>query len=131
MPTRITLDHVVIKVGDVARSDDFYRRVLGVEVVQPTAMSRAYRLGDQQLNVHMPDSAIASHMLAKVPVSAGNSDMAFEWHGQIEDALAHLEACGVSSHTGIVDTNGRKGRGKSVYFRDPDGSLLEFITYPA
>ncbi len=42
----------------------------------------------------------------------------------------HLEACGVKSHTGIVDSYGRRGKGRSVYFRDPDGSLLEFITYP-
>ncbi len=47
-----------------------------------------------------------------------------------EDALAHLHACGVESHTGIVDTFGRRGKARSVYFRDPDGSLLEFITYP-
>ena len=44
--------------------------------------------------------------------------------------LAHLQACGVESHTGIVDTFGRRGKARSVYFRDPDGSLLEFITYP-
>jgi catechol 2,3-dioxygenase-like lactoylglutathione lyase family enzyme len=61
---------------------------------------------------------------------AGNSDMAFEWDGPVEDALAHLHACGVESHTGIVDTFGRRGKARSVYFRDPDGSLLEFITYP-
>jgi catechol 2,3-dioxygenase-like lactoylglutathione lyase family enzyme len=24
---------------------------------------------------------------------------------------------------------GAKGHGKSVYFRDPDGSLMEFISY--
>ena len=26
---------------------------------------------------------------------------------------------------------GAKGNGTSVYFRDPDGSLMEFITYGA
>lgn len=128
--TKITLDHTVIKSSNFDISDDFYRRVFGVEVVKPIEEFRFYRLGAVQLNVHGPDMAIPAHLLAKTPVAAGNSDMAFEWHGPIEEALAHLQACGVESHTGIVDTYGRRGKGRSVYFRDPDGSLLEFITYP-
>lgn len=128
--TMISLDHVVIKSSNFDASDDFYRRVFGVEVVKPVEGFRFYRLGAVQFNVHGPDIAIPAHLLAATPVMAGNSDMAFEWHGPIEDALAHLHACGVESHTGIVDTYGRRGKGRSVYFRDPDGSLLEFITYP-
>ncbi len=130
MAAKITLDHTVIKVSDFTVSDDFYARVFGVEVEAPVPDFRVYKLGPQQLNVHGPNVQIKPELLAKTPVAAGNSDMAFEWHGPIEEALAHLEACGVTSHTGIVDTLGRKGRGRSVYFRDPDGSLLEFITYP-
>jgi catechol 2,3-dioxygenase-like lactoylglutathione lyase family enzyme len=30
---------------------------------------------------------------------------------------------------GPVERQGARGRGRSVYFRDPDGSLLELITY--
>lgn len=130
MPARITLDHTVIKSSNFDVSDDFYRRVFGVEVVKPIEGFRVYRLGNVQLNVHGPDLAIPPHLLAQTPVMAGNSDMAFEWDGPVEDALAHLHACGVESHTGIVDTFGRRGKARSVYFRDPDGSLLEFITYP-
>jgi catechol 2,3-dioxygenase-like lactoylglutathione lyase family enzyme len=130
MPARITLDHTVIKSSNFDVSDDFYRRVFGVEVVKPIEGFRVYRLGNVQLNVHGPDMEIPAHLLAKTPVMAGNSDMAFEWDGPVEDALAHLHACGVESHTGIVDTFGRRGKARSVYFRDPDGSLLEFITYP-
>ena len=48
----------------------------------------------------------------------------------IEEAMAHLAACGVSVEHGPVERHGAAGPGTSVYFRDPDGSLMEFITYP-
>ncbi|MGC4252019.1 MAG: VOC family protein [Sphingobium sp.] len=130
MPPQITFDHNVIKVSDFAISDAFYSKVLGVEISAPVEGFRTYKLGAQQLNVHGPGLKVGPEKLAKNPVAAGNSDIAFEWHGPIEEALAHLEACGVESHTGIVETHGCRGKGRSVYFRDPDGSLLEFITYP-
>lgn len=126
----ITLDHVVINVSDRARSDDFYARVLGVEVIRPVENFRYYRLGGQQLNVHGPDMEIEPRLLARLPVRPGNSDICFEWHGAVEDAMAHLRTCGVEIETGPIATAGARGPGISIYFRDPDGSLLEFITYP-
>jgi len=35
----------------------------------------------------------------------------------------------VEIELGPVERAGAKGDGMSVYFRDPDGSLLEFISY--
>jgi catechol 2,3-dioxygenase-like lactoylglutathione lyase family enzyme len=35
----------------------------------------------------------------------------------------------VAIHRGPIERFGAKGAGTSVYFRDPDGSLLEFISY--
>ena len=40
-----------------------------------------------------------------------------------------LEQCGIEVEEGPVPRDGAKGAGVSVYFRDPDGSLLEFISY--
>ena len=44
-------------------------------------------------------------------------------------AIAHLAAHGVAVELGPVERFGARGHGTSVYFRDPDGSLLEFIAY--
>ncbi|WP_230289420.1 hypothetical protein [Deinococcus sp. 14RED07] len=40
-----------------------------------------------------------------------------------------MSACDVPVELGPVARTGAQGDGLSVYFRDPDGSLLEFISY--
>ena len=122
----VHLDHVVIAVSDFARSNAFYRDVLGAEIVEIDGRV-AYRVGGQQLNVHGPGTRPA--MVARIPVAPGNSDLCFEWHGAIDGALEHLRARGVRVEAGPMTRGGAKGRGTSVYFRDPDGTLLELISY--
>ena len=78
-----------------------------------------------------PESAAETNpaMVARVPVAPGNSDLCFEWDGPIAGAVEHLRNHGVAIEAGPIARGGRRGRGTSVYFRDPDGSLLEFISY--
>jgi catechol 2,3-dioxygenase-like lactoylglutathione lyase family enzyme len=120
------LDHVVIAVTDRARSDPFYRDVVGAEIVERDGRA-FYRVGAQQLNVHAPGVRPAA--VARVPVAPGNSDLCFEWSGPIDGALERLARHDVAVETGPLRREGARGTGTSVYFRDPDGSLLEFISY--
>jgi catechol 2,3-dioxygenase-like lactoylglutathione lyase family enzyme len=122
----VALDHCVIHVSDWERSNAFYGGVIGAEVI-PRGPGFAYRLGDRQLNVHGP--GVDAHPLAQDPVRPGNSDLCFRWDGAIEDAVAHLERHGIAVELGPVPRAGALGDGTSVYFRDPDGSLMEFIAY--
>ena len=126
MTLPVRLDHCVIHVSDWDVSNAFYRDVLGAELVE-TDGRLAYRFGAQQLNLHGP--GVSPAQVARLPVQPGNSDLCFAWQGPIEDAIAHLEACGVAVEVGPVERSGARGAGRSVYFRDPDGSLLEFISY--
>ena len=122
------LDHVVVAVSDWDRSNAFYRDVLGAEVVEVEYGRYAYVLaGEQRLNVHGPGST--PHPRAADPVRPGNSDLCFVWDGDVESARAHLERCGVEIELGPVERTGARGVGASLYFRDPDGSLLELIAY--
>jgi catechol 2,3-dioxygenase-like lactoylglutathione lyase family enzyme len=121
------LDHSVIHVSDRAVSDKFYQDVLGAELVEVAGI-RMYRFGDQQLNVHGP--GLDAKPVARIPVPPGGSDLCFEWPGRVEEAVAHLERLGVPIDCGPRKGFGAKGLGDSVYFRDPDGTLLEFICYP-
>jgi catechol 2,3-dioxygenase-like lactoylglutathione lyase family enzyme len=122
----IALDHCVVHVSDWERSNAFYCDVLGAELVR-VGRGWAYRFGAQQLNLHGPGLDPAP--VARLPVPPGGSDLCFAWPGPIEGALEHLARRGVPVELGPVPRNGARGPGTSVYFRDPDGSLLEFISY--
>lgn len=91
-----------------------------------------YRIGSTMLNVHGPGlvEMAPPDLLAARPVAPGGSDLCFAWRGSLEALLRHLESCNVEVTTGPVEREGAMGQGTSVYFRDPDGSLLEFIIYP-
>jgi catechol 2,3-dioxygenase-like lactoylglutathione lyase family enzyme len=121
------LDHCVIHVSNWERSNRFYRDVLGAELIDRGAGTWAYRFGTEQLNVHGPGAD--PDPVARIPVAPGNSDLCFEWPGPIEGAASHLRDHKIEIERGPVSRNGAKGRGMSVYFRDPDRSLLEFISY--
>jgi catechol 2,3-dioxygenase-like lactoylglutathione lyase family enzyme len=124
------LDHVVIAVSDWERSNAFYARVCGAELVRldaPPPTRWRYRFGDQQLNVHGPGMEPVPE--AARPAVPGGADVCLHWPGPIAGVLEHLEREGVPVELGPVPRNGAQGPGLSVYVRDPDGSLVEFISY--
>ena len=117
----------MIHVSDWKTANRFYRDVLGAELIDRGEGTWAYRFGTEQLNVHGPNAI--GDPVARVPVAPGNSDLCFEWAGRIEEAVEHLNELGIEIEVGPAERHGARGRGTSVYFRDPDGSLMEFISY--
>jgi len=122
----VELDHCVIHVSDWERSNTFYRDVIGAEIV-PNGDGFVYRISRAQLNCHGP--GLKPNPVARLPVPPGGSDLCFAWPGPIAEAIAHLQRQEVAVELRPVQRFGRGGHGTSVYFRDPDGSLLEFISY--
>jgi len=126
---RVSALHVNHKLRGEDSDEDarFCSDVLGAEVVELDRGRYAYRIGGRQLNVHGPGATPQPR--ARTPVAPGNSDLCFEWPGPIEAAVEHLRRRDVEVEVGPDERSGARGRGRSVYFRDPDGSLLELISY--
>jgi catechol 2,3-dioxygenase-like lactoylglutathione lyase family enzyme len=83
------LDHCVIAVSSWEAATDFYRDVLGAEVVEIDSGRVSFRIGDTQLNVHGP-GFMPTDNVARLPVQPGNSDLCFVWDGTVEEANKRL-----------------------------------------
>lgn len=128
---KVKFDHCVIASSDLDRTDAFYRNVFGAVVEEPMPLFRQYRIGQCMLNVHGPGLPLSAppELVAQKPVLPGNSDLCFAWNGTAGELLHHLAECKVEVSVGPERRVGARGPGTSYYFRDPDGSLLEFIIY--
>ena len=127
------LDHIVINVADVARSVDWYRRVLGMEVKvfdpghgKPVRTSLVF--GHQKIKVR-PQGADKVEWFTADHEAPGSDDLCFLTSSSPEEVVAHLKACGVKIEEGPVKKQGARGVLLSVYCRDPDGSLIEISSY--
>jgi catechol 2,3-dioxygenase-like lactoylglutathione lyase family enzyme len=127
-------DHFVLVARDVEATVAFYSAVLGAEVQQLEAWrsGRAeypiLHFGDWKINVHARDGEYWPVALERVP---GSLDVCFSSHETTEQTRHHLESFNVPIEYGPADQAGARGDGTSIYFRDPDGNLLELICYPA
>ena len=132
MEAEIQFDHVAMPVGDIERSVEFYQRVLGAKPIglekwrEGRAPVVAVSFGRQKFNLHPPDNKIT--LKAAQPM-IGGGDYCFVWPGTPESAVEHLTKLGIEIVEGPAKRIGGQGPGISVYFRDPDGNLLELISY--
>jgi catechol 2,3-dioxygenase-like lactoylglutathione lyase family enzyme len=127
------LDHLVINVADVARSAEWYRKILGMDVVVSDPghgkMPRTSLLfGNQKINVR-PKNADKVEWFTADHETAGSDDLCFLTSSPPDDVVAHLRANGVAIAEGPVAKQGARGTLRSVYCRDPDGSLIEISSY--
>jgi catechol 2,3-dioxygenase-like lactoylglutathione lyase family enzyme len=133
MPVR-GFDHLVITVENVERAVEFYTDLLGAESLfldefrHGTSPIVTLIFGDNRLNVHPSPPRAPSHLVAKRP-TPGSVDVCFRWDGSVEEVVALLserELPVVEGPVPRISADGQKG--VSVYTRDPDGNLLEFLS---
>jgi catechol 2,3-dioxygenase-like lactoylglutathione lyase family enzyme len=121
------IDHFVLTVADIEVTCDFYARVLGMDIVTFGEGRRALSFGTQKINLHQQHREFDPK--AKQP-TPGSGDFCLITSVPLDDVVTHLEHCNVEIEEGPVARTGAQGAIRSVYFRDPDGNLVEVSNYP-
>jgi catechol 2,3-dioxygenase-like lactoylglutathione lyase family enzyme len=122
------IDHVVLTAFDVDRTIDFYTRVMGMEPITFAGGRRGLSFGRQKINLHQAGREYEPKALKPTP---GSLDLCFITETPLEAVIARLKENGVVIADGPVPKTGALGPMMSVYFRDPDGNLVEVSNYLA
>lgn len=121
-----SLDHLVLTVRSLKTTTAFYSRVMGMAVVTFGEGRVALRFGQQKINLHEYGKELEPKAQNPLP---GSADLCFVTQQPVAAIVDHLNACGVAVLERPVLRTGAVGQIVSVYFRDPDGNLIEVSNY--
>jgi catechol 2,3-dioxygenase-like lactoylglutathione lyase family enzyme len=126
----VGIDHVAITVENMEVACSFYERLFGAHTVHEFApankvLVRQIAIGSTVLSIHQAGNGL--ELVARHPTT-GAADICWRWNGSIESALALLTGHGIEVIEGPTPRRTADGLSSvSVYFRDPDGNLLELM----
>jgi catechol 2,3-dioxygenase-like lactoylglutathione lyase family enzyme len=120
------IDHFVLTVRSIEATCRFYEGVLGFRRVDAPGRPTALAFGRQKINLHEVSRTFEPKAAAP---TAGSGDFCLITNRPIGEIQAHLEAAGVAIELGPVPRTGAQGAMTSLYFRDPDGNLVEVSEY--
>lgn len=123
-------DHVSLPMQDTEAMVAFYRS-LGFSVAEHPHVVSVY-VGNQMINLHRPETWTREGFALRAPnAQPPCGDLCFVWDGSPESLHALLDDAGAPIIEGpVARQGGRRADASSVYVRDPDGNLLEFMIYP-
>lgn len=116
------LDHLVLTVTDIEATCEFYGRVLGMEVVSFGNGRKSLHFGAHKINLHQAGQEFEPKALRPTP---GSVDICLITAVPLSQVIIHIQSCGVLIVAGPVPRTGANGPLQSIYFRDPDGNLIE------
>ena len=130
-------DHVAIPIGNVEEMFTFYRK-LGFSVEEHDLDGLPFysvHFGQHRFNFHHPEMWQSDQFDLRAPKSQpGCGDFCFIWSDTLQKLQKFLSDLNIPVELGPVTRTGGRAAGtvpgQSVYIRDPDSNLLEFIVYP-
>lgn len=116
------LDHLVLTTADESACIRFYTELLGMKLETFGQGRKAFRFGNQKINLHIKGREFEPKAHTPVP---GALDVCFIADRPLDDVIAYLRNKGVEIIEGPVAKTGATGPIRSVYLRDPDLNLIE------
>ncbi len=125
-------DHVAVPMKNTEEMVPFYR-ALGFKVIEGKRTCSVH-FGDQKINFHRPDSWKDKSFTLRAPAAVPPcGDFCFVWDGSMGSLTAMLASVKAEVIEGPAERRGGRDGGNvvgmSLYVRDPDDNLLEFIVY--
>jgi catechol 2,3-dioxygenase-like lactoylglutathione lyase family enzyme len=132
MPIR-SFDHVAIPIQNTDAMLAFYR-ALGFRIIEGEHFYSVH-FGHQKINFHAPERWQSGKFTLRGPTAVPDcGDFCFVWDGSAESLRAMLDHADAKIIEGPVERMGGRNNGRvkgtSLYVRDPDSNLLEFMIYP-
>ncbi|HSV61597.1 MAG TPA: VOC family protein [Variovorax sp.] len=116
------LDHLVLTTTDEEACVRFYVDGLGMTLESFGEGRRAFRFGNQKINLHVKGREFEPKAHTPVP---GALDLCFIASVPLDQVIARLDAKRIPVIEGPVLRTGATSRIRSVYVRDPDLNLIE------
>ena len=123
----IGFDHLVLTVASIDATCAFYERVMGMTRETFAGGRTALKFGAHKFNLHEAGNEFDPKADRPTP---GSADLCLI----VDDVAAiqsHVVAHGVEVIEGPIARTGARGPILSIYFRDPDGNLIELSEYGA
>ena len=120
------IDHLVLTVTNIEKTVAFYTQNMGMDKVVFGEGRVALAFGEQKINLHQSDNTFEPKAQN---VMCGSADLCFILESDIEDAMKRLTDNNVEIIDGPIERTGATGKITSIYFRDPDGNLIEISNY--
>ena len=114
-------DHIVLCVADVERTIAFYRDVLGMEPREERPGKWSLHFGLHKISLQ--DAATAPDIAADTIPGSGNFCLLTD--DPVDRLVDDFERLGIEITAGPGLRSGATGPIRSIYFRDPDGNLVE------
>jgi catechol 2,3-dioxygenase-like lactoylglutathione lyase family enzyme len=124
------IDHVAFAACDLEATCAFYDRLFGARnhldyAPAGKSLVRQIALGGALLSIHQAGNGL--DLVARQP-TVGGADICLRWSGGIESAVDLLRKHGIPIVDGPSQRRTADGLpALSIYFRDPDGNLLELM----
>lgn len=122
------LDHLVLTTVDEKACVAFYVEVLGMRLESFGQGRKAFRFGNQKINLHVKGSEYEPKAHTPVP---GALDLCFIADRPLENVIEELRGKNMRIVEGPVQRTGASGPIRSIYLRDPDLNLIEISEYLA